>query len=126
MASYSEFDGVPIHVSHEVLTQLLRGRLGFNGTVVSDYVGVGWAQTRQRVAATPEEVGSLALAACMDVETPTVYGYGQVLAKAVHSGKVPESLLNESVRRVLRDKFALGLFDNPCIPEDPVKIRARK
>jgi beta-xylosidase len=61
MASYAEFEGVPIHVSPEVLTKLLRGRMGFTGTVVSDYVGVGWAQTRQLVAATPEEVGSLAL-----------------------------------------------------------------
>jgi beta-xylosidase len=62
MASYAEFEGVPIHVSHEVLTKLLRQRMGFSGTVVSDYVGVGWAQTRQRVADTPEEIGALALA----------------------------------------------------------------
>jgi beta-glucosidase-like glycosyl hydrolase len=124
MASYSEFEGVPIHISHEVLTRLLRGRMGFTGTVVSDYVGVGWAQTRQRVAETAEEIGALALAAGLDVELPTVHGYGQVLAKAVESGKVPESLLDESVRRVLRDKFALGLFDDPYVPEGPVEIRA--
>jgi beta-glucosidase len=123
MASYSEFDGVPIHVSHEVLTRLLRGRLGFKGTVVSDYVGVAWAQTRQQVAGTAEEVGSLALEAGMDVELPTIHGYGQVLVTAVLSGKVSESLLNESVLRVLRDKFALGVFDNPYVSEDPVKIR---
>jgi beta-xylosidase len=122
MASYAEFEGVPIHISHEVLTKLLRGRMGFTGTVVSDYVGVGWAQTRQRAAATPEEVGSLALAAGMDVELPMVHGYGQVLAKAVESGKVSESQLNESVRRVLRDKFALGLFDNPYVAEDPITL----
>jgi beta-xylosidase len=121
MASYSEFDGVPIHTSHAVLSDLLRGRMGFAGTVVSDYNGVGWAQTRQLVAATAEEVASLALAAGMDVELPAVHGYGQVLAKAVESGRVPESQLNESVRRVLRDKFALGLFDDPYVPEDPVE-----
>jgi beta-glucosidase-like glycosyl hydrolase len=88
MASYSEFEGVPIHVFHEVLTTLLRERSGFTGTVVSDYVGVGWAQTRQRVSDPPEEVGALALAAGMDVELPVVHGYGQVLVKAVESGKV--------------------------------------
>ena len=60
----------------------------------------------------------------MDVELPAVYGYGPVLAKAVADGKVPESLLDESVRRVLRDKFALGLFDDPYVREDPVEIRA--
>jgi beta-xylosidase len=65
MASYSEYDGADPHL---LLTRLLRGRLGFTGTVVSDYVGVGWAHTRQRVAASTEEVGELALAAGMDVE----------------------------------------------------------
>jgi beta-glucosidase len=124
MASYAEFEGVPIHVSHEVLTKLLRGRMGFTGTVVSDYVGVGWAQMRQLVAASPEEVGSLALAAGMDVELPMVHGYGQMLVKAVESGKVSESQLNESVRRVLRDKFALGLFDKPYVAEDPIKLES--
>jgi hypothetical protein len=119
MASYAEFDGVPIHISREILTTLLRGRLGFTGTVVSDYVGVGWAQTRQRVAADAEEVGSLALAAGMDVELPSIHGYGPALVNAVESKKVSESMLDESVRRVLRDKFALGLFDDPYVPEAP-------
>jgi beta-xylosidase len=123
MASYSEFEGVPIHVSRAVLTDLLRGRMGFTGTVVSDYNGVGWAQTRQLVAATPEDIGALALAAGMDVELPGIHGYGKVLVQAVQNGKVTESQLDESVRRVLRDKFALGLFENPYVKEDPVVIR---
>jgi beta-glucosidase len=123
MASYSEFDGVPIHVSRAVLTDMLRGRMGFSGTVVSDYNGVGWAQTRQRVADTPEEVGALAIRAGMDVELPGVHGYGQALVKAVKSGKVSESQVDESVRRLLRDKFALGLFENPYVKEDPIVIR---
>lgn len=123
MASYSEIDGVPVHISHEVLTRLLRGRMGFTGTVVSDYVGVAWAQTRQRAASSPEEIGALALQAGMDVELPVIHGYGPTLVRAVQSGKVPESLLDESVRRVLRDKFALGLFDNPYVSESPAEIR---
>ena len=56
--------------------------MGFTGTVVSDYVGVGWAQTRQRVVETAEETGALALAAGMDIELPIGHGYGQVLSKA--------------------------------------------
>jgi hypothetical protein len=91
---------------------------------VSDYVGVGWAQTRQRAAADPEEVGALALAAGLDVELPSIHGYGQVLADALERGRVPESLLDESAGRVLRDKFALGLFDDPYVPEDAVQIRS--
>jgi beta-glucosidase len=123
MASYSEFEGVPIHVSRAILTDLLRGRMGFTGTVVSDYNGVGWAQTRQLVAPTPEDIGALALAAGMDVELPGIHGYGTVLVQAVKHGKVTESQVDESVRRVLRDKFALGLFENPYVKEDPVVIR---
>jgi beta-xylosidase len=102
MPSYSEFDGVPVSASRTVLTDMLRDKMGFTGTTVSDYVAVGFLQSRQRVAETPEEAGSLALAAGMDVETPAVFGYGEVLAKAVRNGKVPESLLDRSVRRVLR------------------------
>jgi beta-glucosidase-like glycosyl hydrolase len=119
----SRDEGVPIHVSRAVLTDMLRGRLGFTGTVVSDYNGVGWAQTRQLVAPMPEDIGALALAAGMDVELPGVHGYGQVLVEALKSGKVSESQLNESVRRVLRDKFVLGLFENPYVREDPIEIR---
>jgi beta-glucosidase len=125
MASYSEYEGVPIHTSRAVLTDLLRGRLSFTGTVVSDYNGIGWAQTRQLVASSPEEVGALGVEAGMDVEAPSAHGYGQALVRAVRSGRLSEAQLDESVRRVLRDKFALGLFENPYVAEDPVGIRTR-
>jgi beta-glucosidase len=124
MPSYAEFDGVPISASKAILTDLLRDRMGFTGTTVSDYVAVGWVHTRQRAAATAEEAGGLALTAGMDVETPFVYSYGEVLAKAVRDGKVPESFLDRSVRNVLRDKFVLGLFDNPYVAENPVAIKS--
>jgi beta-xylosidase len=97
--------------------------MGFTGTVVSDYNGIGWAQTRQLVAETAEEVGALGVSAGMDVEAPSPYGYGQALVRAVESGLLSEAELDESVRRVLRDKFALGLFENPYVEEDPVEIR---
>ena len=124
MPSYSELDGVPISASRAILTDLLRDRLGFTGTTVSDYVAVGFLQMRQRVAASAEDAGVLALAAGMDVETPTIFGYGEVLAQAVRDGRVAESLLDGSVRRVLRDKLALGLFDNPYVSEDAITIRS--
>jgi beta-xylosidase len=125
MASYSAYEGVPIHTSRAVLTELLRGRLGFTGTVVSDYNGIGWAQTRQLVASSPEEVGALGVAAGTDVEAPSPHGYGKALVRAVEGGQLSQDQLDASVRRVLRDKFALGLFDNPYVAEDPVEIRIR-
>ena len=84
---------------------------------------MNFLHTRQKVAESAEEAGVLALAAGMDVETPGVYGYGQVLAKAVRDKKIAESVLDRSVRRVLRDKFALGLFENPYVSENPAEIR---
>jgi len=123
MASYSEYDGVPIHVSRAILTDMLRGRMGFRGTVVSDYNGIGWAQTRQLVASTPGDIGALGIIAGMDVELPALHGYGKVLAQAVRNGKVSEAQLDECVRRVLRDKFALGLFEHPYVKEDASAIR---
>ncbi|KUI20369.1 glycosyl hydrolase [Mycobacterium sp. GA-1285] len=122
MPSYSEVDGVPVSASRAVLTTLLRDKLGFTGTTVSDYFAIGFLQTRQRVAETAEDAGALALTAGLDVEMPEVFGYGQVLAEAVRRGRIDESVLDRSVLRVLREKFALGLFDDPYVPEDPIAI----
>ncbi|MGX9885544.1 beta-glucosidase [Streptomyces sp. NPDC002276] len=123
MNSYSEYDGVPVGASHAILTQLLRERMGFTGTVVADYMTIEWLASRQRVAADNQEAGILALAAGLDVELPEIAGYGPTLAEAVKAGRIGEDLLDRSVRRVLRDKFALGLFDHPYVDEDPVVIR---
>jgi beta-glucosidase len=60
----------------------------------------------------------------MDVELPSPHGYGKALVKAVQDGKVSESVLDESVLRILRDKFALGLFENPYVDEGPAEIRS--
>ncbi|MBL7496351.1 glycoside hydrolase family 3 C-terminal domain-containing protein [Frankia sp. CNm7] len=122
MNSYSTVDGVPAGASREILTGLLRDRLGFTGTVVSDYDTVGHLHRRLRVARDAEEAGRLALAAGLDVELPIPDGYGPVLAQAVERGAVPLEQLDQACWRVLRDKFALGLFDQPYVPEDPVVI----
>jgi beta-glucosidase len=122
MNSYSEVDGVPLAASREILTGLLRGRMGFTGSVVSDYASVEFLHTRQRVAASPWEAGVLALSAGLDVELPKVYGYGTHLEEAVRSGTLAEDVLDEAVRRVLVDKFRAGLFEDPYAVEEPVVL----
>ncbi|MFJ6837854.1 beta-glucosidase [Streptomyces sp. NPDC091209] len=122
MNSYSEVDGIPVGASKEILTGLLRDELGFEGTVVSDYQTVGMLHARQSVARDFAEAGALALTAGLDVELPAVVGYGSNLADQVRSGAVAEEVLDAAVRRVLRDKFALGLFDRPYVDEDPVVL----
>jgi len=122
MNSYSEVDGIPVGASKEILTGLLRGELGFEGTVVSDYQTVGMLHSRQNVAQDYAEAGALALAAGLDVELPAVVGYGATLADQVRAGAVSEEALDAAVRRVLRDKFALGLFERPYVDEDPIVL----
>lgn len=122
MNSYSEFDGIPIGASREILTDLLRGQLHFDGSVVSDYTTVAMLKSRQLVATSLAQAGNLALAAGLDVELPSIGGYGSTLASEVRRGAISEDTLDTSVRRVLNDKFALGLFDSPYVDEDPIVL----
>lgn len=118
MNSYSTIDGIPVGASRYALTELLRQELGFTGTVVSDYGTIANLFNRQGVAKDLKEAGRLALEAGLDVELPEAKGYGPTLVSAVQEGLVAEELVDRSVLRVLRDKFALGLFDHPYVPED--------
>ncbi len=118
MNSYSTVDGIPVGANRQVLTELLRDELGFEGTVVSDYGTIANLFDRQGVATDLKDAGRLALEAGLDVELPAAKGYGPTLVDAVHEGLVPEDLVDRSVLRILRDKFALGLFDHPYVDED--------
>lgn len=122
MNSYSEIDGIPVGASSAILNDLLRDELGFEGTVVSDYTTVAMLHTRQKVARDRAEAGALALTAGLDVELPAIAGYGTLLAGQVRAGVVSEETLDTAVRRVLRDKFALGLFERPYVEEDPIVL----
>ncbi|MFG2310340.1 glycoside hydrolase family 3 N-terminal domain-containing protein [Streptomyces sp. NPDC048566] len=117
MAAYNETDGVPASADARLLTELLRERWGFTGTVVADYFGVDFLRTLHRVAGTPAEAAHAALEAGIDVELPTVNCYGQPLVDAVRRGSVPESLIDRAARRVLAQKCALGLLDEDWRPE---------
>ncbi len=123
MNSYSDIDGVPPGASPEVLTDLLRGTLGFDGFVTSDYTTLDHFVDRQKTALDAAQAGRLALAAGLDTENPVPYGYGHVLAGEVDRGAVDPSLLETAVRRVLRAKFELGLFENPY-PAESIDVQA--
>jgi beta-xylosidase len=120
MNSYSEIDGIPVGSSEEILTDLLRGTMGFGGFVVSDYMTIEWFVTRFGTATRPPQAGAQALQAGLDVELPNPYGYGLALIQAVQEGLVSSETLDNSVRRVLEFKFRLGLFEGPYVDEDRV------
>jgi beta-xylosidase len=119
MAAYTETDGVPASGDPALLTELLRERWGFTGTVVSDYFGIGFLRTLHRVADSEAEAARTALDAGIDVELPTLRCYGRPLTAAVRAGRVPEALVDRAARRVLLQKCALGLLDPDWRPEPP-------
>ncbi|MBP2324913.1 beta-glucosidase [Kibdelosporangium banguiense] len=116
MHSYSEIDGVPSAADPRLLTELLRGTWGFEGTLVSDYFAVKFLQTLHGVAEDEADAAALALAAGVDVELPTVCCYGAPLLDAVTRGDIDEKLVNRAARRVLRQKIELGLLDPGWTP----------
>jgi beta-glucosidase len=115
MNAYNEVDGLPCAGAAAILDDLLRGALGFDGVVVADYYAVVLLQTFHHVAADKAAAARMALAAGLDVELPQRDCYGAPLLDDVESGTVPIELIDRSVRRVLRLKFALGLFEQPLV-----------
>ncbi len=111
MAAFNEIGGVPMHASRYLLTDVLRGEWGFRGVVISDYTGV-MELILHGVAADSGEAGALALKAGVDIDMVSGI-YQRKVAERVRSGNVPEALVDEAVRRVLRTKYLLGLFDDP-------------
>ena len=118
MNSYSSVDGLPCAGSPAILTELLRDELGFDGVVVADYTAVRMLMDYHRVAATPGEAARLTLTAGLDMELPAVDCYGEPLAAEVEAGRVPQEVIDTAVRRVLRLKFQLGLFEHPYVNAD--------
>jgi beta-glucosidase len=122
MNAYHEIDGIPCGISHELLTDLLRNKLQFNGIVVSDYLTIEIACKLHRIASKSTDAAILAIKAGLDVELPRSSGYGSGFIRAIKKGKVSEQLIDRSVGRVLALKFRLGLFENLFIDENPDHI----
>ncbi|GMA27403.1 hypothetical protein GCM10025874_06560 [Arenivirga flava] len=114
MHSYSDVDGVPSASDRRLLTELLREQWGFEGTVVADYFGVRFLERLHRVAGDGGEAAGLALEAGVDVELPTVDAFGAPLREAVLDGRVDEALVDRALLRVLEQKIAIGLLDDPA------------
>jgi beta-glucosidase len=117
MATYPAIDGVPTHASVKILTDILRGELGFKGLVLGEGGGIGTI-VGEHVAATQKEAGAIALEAGLDVGISYEAGYMRPLIENVREGKVSIDLINRAVRRILRQKLTLGLFERPYVDVD--------
>ena len=111
MHSYAEIDGLPVAADSTLLTELLRDRWGFTGTVVADYFGIAFLETLHGVAASPGDAAAQALTAGVDIELPTGDAYLEPLVTQVRSGMIDEALVDRATIRVLRQKSKLGLLD---------------
>src|ERR1051326_6680912 len=117
MVNSGEINGVPGHINHHVLTDILRTELGFKGFVVSDWEDIKKLVSIWRVAADEKEATRLAIMAGVDMSmVPSDYSFSDLLIQLVKEGKVPQSRIDEAVRYILRVKYELGLFDNPTSP----------
>jgi beta-glucosidase len=126
MATYPAIDGTPTHASKKLLTDILRREFGFDGLVLSEGGGIG-TLVYEGLAATQKDAGALALAAGVDVGISFESAYMQDMLASVREGKVPVSLVDRSVRRVLKQKFRLGLFEKPMAdPEHAVQTVHRQ
>ena len=117
MNAYNEIDGQPCGGSAAILDDLLRGELGFDGVVVADYFTTRLLVDYHRVAADKGEAGQRALEAGLDVELPQLDCYGEPLRERVERGDLDLAVVDRSVRRLLRMKFELGLFERPYVDE---------
>ncbi len=115
MNAYNELDGEPCGCSKELLTDILRNEWGFDGIVVSDYHTIIMLFQYHHVARDRAEAAAMALEAGLDVELPHTSCYGRPLRDAVDKGMVSEALIDETVARILKMKFRLGLFDRPAV-----------
>lgn len=117
MSAFNSLNGIPASADPLTLTQILRNEWGFDGFVVSDWGAVG-ELLNHAIAADGATAARKALEAGVDMDTESNL-FGTTLAAQVRSGKIPESVVDEAVRRVLRVKFALGLFDHPYTQPEP-------
>lgn len=115
MSSFNDLNGVPTVANKFLLTDVLRNKLGFEGFVVSDWRSVEQLMT-QKYAADALDASVKALNAGNDMD---MYDnlYRESLAKAVEMGAVDVKTIDEAVRRILKVKFELGLFENPYVEQ---------
>lgn len=114
MAGYPEIEDVPEHASRKWNTEILRGDLGFKGFVVSEGYGFD-SLIYEHIVPTQKQAGALALRAGVDLNITYEPAYMGPLIENVEEGKIPMALVDQAVRRVLEQKFRLGLFEHPYV-----------
>lgn len=114
MATYPAIDGVPVHSSYKILTELLREELGFKGVLLSEGRGIS-TLIDECMVDNQKKAGQIAVKAGVDVGISMEDAYLLDLIASVREGKVPMQVIDRAVQRILRLKFMLGLFENTTV-----------
>jgi len=114
MVNSSSINGVPVHASYEYLTKWLKQDLNWDGMIVTDWADINNLFTREHVAKDKKDAIRIAINAGIDMSMdPYSVDFCILLKELVQEGKVPMSRIDDAVRRILRLKYRLGLFDHP-------------
>lgn len=117
MSSFNDISGVPGSANPYTMTEILKNRWRHDGFIVSDWGAIEQLKN-QGLAADKKEAAARALNAGLEMDMMS-HAYDRHLAELVAEGKVSEATIDDAVRRVLRVKMRLGLFDNPYTPDVP-------
>lgn len=112
MMSHNELNGIPCHTNSWLMNDVLRKEWGFKGFIVSDWMDIEHCVDQHRTAANNKEAFYQSIMAGMDMH---MHGpeWQTAVVELVKEGRIPESRIDESVRRILTVKFRLGLFEHP-------------
>jgi beta-glucosidase len=114
MVNSSEVNGIPGHANKYLLTDVLRGELGFRGLTVSDWGDIKNLTLLHHIAPTEKDATRMGVTAGVDMSmVPSSYSFSDLLFQLVQEGKVPISRIDDAVRNILTLKYQLGLFDDP-------------
>ncbi len=114
MVNSSSINGVPVHASYEYLTQWLKKDLNWDGMIVTDWADINSLFTRERVAKDKKDAIRIAINAGIDMSMdPYSVEFCILLKQLVNEGKVSQERIDDAVRRILRLKYRIGLFDQP-------------
>lgn len=114
MVNSASINGVPVHANRQLLTEWLKEDLEWDGMLITDWADINNLYTRERIAANKKEAIEIAINAGIDMAMePYDLDFCTLLKELVEEGRVPMSRIDDAVRRILRLKYRLGLFEKP-------------
>lgn len=117
-------NGLPFHANYELLTEWLKEDLNWDGMIVTDWADINNLYTRDKIAGSKKEAIKIAINAGIDMSmVPYEWSFCTYLKELVEEGEVPMSRIDDAVRRVLRMKYRLGLFETPAYNHKDFPVR---